>query len=32
MLPYYAGVYAYADKELHPSFPFKDKSFMALWD
>jgi arylsulfatase len=21
MLPYYAGVYAYADKELHPSFP-----------
>jgi hypothetical protein len=32
MLPYYAGVYAYADKELHPSFPTHDKSFMALWD
>ena len=23
MLPYYAGVYAYADKELHPSFPYQ---------
>ena len=32
MLPYYAGVYAYADKELHPSFPTSDKSFMTLWD
>lgn len=32
MLPYYAGVYAYVDKELHPSFPTHDKSFMALWD
>jgi arylsulfatase len=32
MLPYYAGVYAYADKELHPNFPFHDKSFMAIWD
>ena len=26
MLPYYAGVYAYDDKELHPNFPVNDKN------
>jgi hypothetical protein len=24
MLPYYAGVYAYDDSDLHPGFPSKD--------
>jgi arylsulfatase A-like enzyme len=32
MLPYYAGVYAYDDKNLHPNFPFKDPDFMKLWN
>jgi len=32
MVPYYAGVYAYDDLTLHPSFPKNDKEFMALWD
>jgi arylsulfatase len=31
MLPYYAGVYAYDDLELHPNFPKNDKDFMKLW-
>ncbi len=31
MLPYYAGVYAYADLALHPNFPLRDPLFMATW-
>ena len=31
MLPYYAGVYAYDDPNLHPNFPFKDAQFMKTW-
>ncbi len=31
MLPYYAGVYAYADPALHPNFPLKDPDFMRTW-
>ncbi len=31
MLPYYAGVYAYEDLNLHPNFPINDPSFMADW-
>ena len=31
MLPYYAGVYAYDDKQLHPNFPTTIPSFMAIW-
>lgn len=31
MLPYYAGVYAYEDKKLHPNFPSNDPQFMATW-
>ena len=31
MLPYYAGVYAYDDLELHPNFPKNDKDFMKIW-
>jgi arylsulfatase A-like enzyme len=31
MLPYYAGVYAYDDTELHPNFPAKDPVFMDVW-
>ncbi|MBL8907734.1 MAG: sulfatase-like hydrolase/transferase, partial [Rhizobiales bacterium] len=32
MLPYYAGVYAYDDPELHPNFPRNDPQFMAAWN
>jgi arylsulfatase len=32
MLPYYAGVYAYDDLNLHPNFPVHDRKFMALWN
>jgi arylsulfatase len=32
MLPYYAGVYAYDDPELHPNFPRNDPQFMAVWN
>jgi hypothetical protein len=28
MLPYYAGVYAYDDLDLHPNFPKDDPQFM----
>lgn len=31
MLPYYAGVYAYDDLRLHPSFPKDDAEFMTIW-
>jgi arylsulfatase len=31
MLPYYAGVYAYDDLDLHPNFPKNDKEFMKIW-
>lgn len=31
MLPYYAGVYAYEDKTLHPNFPRSDPEFMKTW-
>ena len=32
MLPYYAGVYAYDDPNLHPNFPADDPEFMAIWN
>jgi len=32
MLPYYAGVYAYDNKELHPNFPSDDPEFMKVWN
>jgi arylsulfatase A-like enzyme len=32
MLPYYAGVYAYDNPNLHPNFPFKDSTFMKTWN
>lgn len=31
MLPYYAGVYAYDDLDLHPNFPKDDPQFMDVW-
>lgn len=31
MTPYYAGVYAYEDPELHPNFPRNDAQFMKEW-
>ena len=31
MLPYYAGVYAYDDPQLHPNFPRGDPEFMSMW-
>ncbi|MCV9927953.1 arylsulfatase [Flavobacterium sp. LS1R49] len=32
MLPYYAGVYAYDDKTLHPNFPSDDAEFLKVWN
>jgi len=32
MLPYYAGVYAYDYKPLHPNFPSDDAAFMKVWE
>lgn len=31
MLPYYAGVYAYEDRNLHPNFPTDDPQFQQIW-
>jgi arylsulfatase A-like enzyme len=31
-LAYYAGIYAYTDADLHPSFPRDNKKFMAAYD
>ncbi len=31
MTPYYAGVYAYENAELHPNFPRNDPEFMKEW-
>lgn len=31
MLPYYAGVYAYEDLDLHPNFPANDPDFQKVW-
>lgn len=31
MTPYYAGVYAYENAELHPNFPRNDPKFMKEW-
>lgn len=31
MLPYYAGVYAYDNLDLHPNFPKDDPQFMDVW-
>jgi len=31
MLPYYAGVYAYENPNLHPNFPRNDPEFMSMW-
>ena len=31
MLPYYAGVYAYEDLDLHPNFPINDPQFQRIW-
>lgn len=31
MTPYYAGVYAYEDLNLHPNFPAKDPEFQNIW-
>ncbi|MFJ1269704.1 arylsulfatase [Legionella lytica] len=31
MLPYYAGVYAYDNLDLHPNFPIHDPQFQKTW-
>ncbi|MBX7075252.1 MAG: arylsulfatase [Pirellulales bacterium] len=31
MTPYYAGVYAYEDLDLHPNFPKNDPEFQRTW-
>lgn len=31
MLPYYTGVYAYSNTDLHPNWPSHDADFLAKW-